>query len=97
MVDGAFSIDGHHLPHGDHTLFIGITQHADVTRSLTTKQLLQPPNAKQFADMEQTGYEAMWGWSGQLKRKVGVVRADKKGISLLWFLKVQYGKYAVGG
>jgi hypothetical protein len=38
--------------------------------------------------MEQTGYDAMWGWNGQLKKKEGVVRRDIDGIRLLWFLKV---------
>ena len=89
MVDGAYSINGHQLPHGDDTLFIGISKHADITRYLSKEQLLQPPTAKQFAEMEQTGYDAMWGWSGQLKKKEGVMRRDIQGIRLLWFLKVR--------
>ena len=53
VVDGAFSVSGFDLPHGDETLFVGITKNADVFRTLTRTQMLQPPDAKQFADMEQ--------------------------------------------
>ena len=30
----------------------------------------------------------MWAWDGNLKKKVGIVKADIDGIRLLWFLKV---------
>ena len=46
-------MSGDLLPHGDETLFVGISKFADVYRTLTRTQMLQPPDAKQFADMEQ--------------------------------------------
>ena len=89
VVDGAFSIRGEILPHGDETLYVGISRHADITRKMTKEQLLQPPDAAQFSAMEQSGYDAMWAWNGQTRRKTGgVMLPDEDGLNLLWCLKV---------
>jgi hypothetical protein len=43
VVDGAFSVRGRDLPHGDDTLYIGISGVADITRNLTKQEMLNPP------------------------------------------------------
>jgi len=43
VVDGAFSVRGRDLPHGDDTLYIGIAGAADITRNLTKQEMLNPP------------------------------------------------------
>jgi hypothetical protein len=89
VVDGAFGLSGHDLPHGDATLFVGgIDLLADVSGSLPFLQLVSPPIEQSYIDVVQAGYDAFMDWDGKFKRKVGIRKPKYIILCLLWFLKL---------
>ena len=88
VVDGAYSMAGSDLPHGDDTLFVGIDPHADVTRELTYYQMIFPPSPESYAELTQSGYDAMKRWNGVMKKKVGYRFANYQALIVFWPLKV---------
>lgn len=87
VVDGAYGIAGHDLPHGDQTLFIGIDPHAEVTRLFTFMQMFYPALGKPYDDIAQSGYDAMMAWDGEYLVKVGSRTANYSALYVLWALK----------
>ena len=51
-------------------------------------------DAQQFAELELSGYEAMWAWHGEMKQKVGVVGPNMDNLHLLWLTKCVELRYA---
>jgi hypothetical protein len=88
VVDGAYGFAGKDLPHGDETLYVGIDPHAEISRSFTNKQMLQPSVGKDYEEMVQSGYDAFMAWSGQMNKKVGHRLPNTQALYFLWILKV---------
>jgi len=88
VVDGAYSMAGTDLPHGDETLFVGIDPHAEITRELTLFQMIYPAAGRDFDDLVTSGYNAMKNWDGDMKRKVGLRHPNYSALMLFWPLKV---------
>eukprot|EP01041_Mallomonas_annulata_P009552 gene9552-19852_t len=70
VVDGAYSMSGSDLVHGDDTLYVGIDPHAEVGRSLQNNQMLFPLYGQEYIDIVESGYKAMKQWDGKMKDKV---------------------------
>ena len=88
MLDGAYGIAGHDLPHHDETLFVGIDPHAEITRSFTFRQMFFPSLGDDYADIVRSGYDEMMRWDGRMLRKVGSRTANFTALKVLWVLKI---------
>lgn len=87
VVDGAYSVAGHDLVHGNETLFIGIDPHADVTMELTNNQMLYPATGDNYDSLVKSGYETMMSWDGSYSEKVGKRQPNYNALYVLWVLK----------
>lgn len=88
VVDGAYGFAGENLPHGDHTLFVGIDPHAEITRTFANDEMMYPPVGEAYEEMVRSGYLAFKQWDGRMLRKVGRRRPNYPALYVLWFLKV---------
>eukprot|EP01039_Chlorochromonas_danica_P008683 gene8683-9566_t len=88
VVDGAYGFAGEDLPHGDHTLFVGIDPHAEITRTFANDEMMYPPVGEAYEEMVRSGYLAFKQWDGRMLRKVGRRRPNYPALYVLWVLKV---------
>jgi hypothetical protein len=88
VVDGAFAISGHDLPHRDVTLYIGTSPRADISVSISVREFISPAIEQSYVDAIQAGYDAFMDWDGKFKRKVGIRKPKYLILALLWFLKL---------
>jgi hypothetical protein len=88
VVDGAYGMAGHDMPHGCETLFIGIDPHAEVTREFTNSQMFYPALGDDYNEIVKSGYDAFMNWKGHRLRKVGSRTANYDALYVLWVLKV---------
>jgi len=88
VVDGAYSMAGSDLVHGDKTLYVGIDPHAEVGRSLNNNQMLFPLYGREYLDIVESGYQAMKNWDGKMNAKVGHRIPNYPILLLMWPCRV---------
>lgn len=87
LIDGAYSMHGDALPHGDRTLFVGFSPYSDVTSTLTLDQQLLPHVGEDFTRLVSDGYRSFSAWDGQLKEKVGRWRPKYLILRVMWLCR----------
>ena len=88
IVDGAFIFSGEDMPHGNKTLYVADDEAAEISMSMTVRELMYPSLGDDYDRMVKRGYDAFMAWDGTYKTKIGV-RKPNYGIQcMLWSLKV---------
>jgi hypothetical protein len=87
VVDGAYGFSGPDLPHGNHTLYVGIDPHAEITRLFTNDQMMYPAVGKEHDEMVKSGYVAFKQWDGRMIKKVERRTPNYQALYVLWTLK----------
>ncbi|RYG70235.1 hypothetical protein EON64_00725 [archaeon] len=87
VVDGAYGFAGTALPHGDHTLYVGIDPHAEITRHFSNEEMMYPTVGQAYEDMVLSGYRAFQQWDGRMIRKVTRRKPNYHALYILWVLK----------
>ena len=88
LIDGAFSMHGEALVHGDHTLSVGFSSFSDVTSIMTLDQQLLPHVGEDFTELVSDGYRSFNAWNGVLKQKVGRWRPKHLILRVMWLCRV---------
>mmetsp|Transcript_33349 Transcript_33349/g.33969 ORF Transcript_33349/g.33969 Transcript_33349/m.33969 type:complete len:400 (+) Transcript_33349:126-1325(+) len=88
VVDGAYSMSGADLIHGDNTLYVGIDPHAEVGRSLRNDQMLFPLYDEEYRQVVDSGYLAMKNWDGRMNLKVGRRVPNYPVLLMMWPCRV---------
>ena len=86
-VDGACSMHGEALVHGDRTLFVGFSPFAEISSHLSLIQLLQPHVGDDFHELVDEGYRSFLAWDGQLKKKVGLWHPNYSILMVMWLCR----------
>lgn len=87
-VDGAYSVSGHDLVHGNDTLFVGFDPHADITAEITQAQMIYPPSTdEEYMKLYHSGYNSMINWNGVMKEKVGKRHPNYIMVWVMWPLR----------
>jgi hypothetical protein len=88
VLDGAYSFWGDEFPHGNQTLFVGVTQtSAEINCDLTYWETAIP-NLETFNSLLKKGYCAFNDWDGEYKEKVNGRQPNHVAVVILWM-----GKY----
>jgi hypothetical protein len=86
-MDGAYSFDGSHFPHGDETLFVGLSQIcADINDNIDNIMSLLPYPGQPYYDLIDHGYNAMISWDGSYCKKTDARTPNYPILYAMWVL-----------